>query len=691
MGVVRLDITRREPVVRGVQGRGRTGALREDRRGPALHRGPGGPAERADRGPGAGAPQRARTRRVLGRLLSPAAARRRAAPAAPRRAEPRPQDRARHVQQRSALERSGYTGRLRQRVPDAPRLHGGLDRLAARRAAPRRHDGDDGAPGARRLRAGALRVPAERARGRAAAGRPLPHPASGGAASTIRRRSCTCASTPTRPRPRCRARPGASADAQSIALDGGFQPGRDLRLLLPRAGSAGGRPRLHRGAGHRELPALGHRARRGIRARRPSSARTCSASRRAAASCATCSTWASTRTRPGRFVWDAVIPHVAGARRGEFNCRFGQPSLNAVHAVGSLFPFTDERAGRSRHRPARRAAPAPGGAREPAADLHDQHLGRVLARRRLARAHRRRRHARRDPAGPRAPVPLRGQPAHARRAAAARGGSQYRRPGLPPVQRGGLLAAPACRAGQSRPLGERGSRAAAQRGSAPGRRHRGGCRDDPEGLRRRSPARASPTTSSGRSGSTSVPPSSAGIVDPAAQARRALRDVRLRGGRATATSVAGIRPPELRGAAGHLHGLEPAPSGAGRAGRHHGHDGLDAGVRAHRARPGADRRPAPLDRGALRESRGLPRAGARRTRTRWSRRASFSPRTWTRWWSARARSGTSSARAELPLATPLIECHAHVLPDGALARFPDGGDPRYASRLFGLEPARVGA
>src|SRR5262250_497537 len=43
----------------------------------------------------------------------------------------------------------------------------------------------------------------------------------------------------------------------------------------------------------------------------------------------------------GRFVWDAVIPHVAGARRGEFNCRFGQPSLNALHALGSLFPFTD--------------------------------------------------------------------------------------------------------------------------------------------------------------------------------------------------------------------------------------------------------------------------------------------------------------------------------------------------------------
>src|SRR5919106_1755867 len=32
----------------------------------------------------------------------------------------------------------------------------------------------------------------------------------------------------------------------------------------------------------------------------------------------------------------------AGARRGEFNLRFGQPSLNAQEAMGSLFPFTDE-------------------------------------------------------------------------------------------------------------------------------------------------------------------------------------------------------------------------------------------------------------------------------------------------------------------------------------------------------------
>jgi hypothetical protein len=43
----------------------------------------------------------------------------------------------------------------------------------------------------------------------------------------------------------------------------------------------------------------------------------------------------------GRRVFDAVWPHVAGARRGEFAMRFGQPSLNAKEAVGSLFPFTD--------------------------------------------------------------------------------------------------------------------------------------------------------------------------------------------------------------------------------------------------------------------------------------------------------------------------------------------------------------
>jgi hypothetical protein len=41
----------------------------------------------------------------------------------------------------------------------------------------------------------------------------------------------------------------------------------------------------------------------------------------------------------GSAVFDAVIPHIAGGRRGEFNLRFGQPSLNAKAAVGDLPPF----------------------------------------------------------------------------------------------------------------------------------------------------------------------------------------------------------------------------------------------------------------------------------------------------------------------------------------------------------------
>jgi hypothetical protein len=41
----------------------------------------------------------------------------------------------------------------------------------------------------------------------------------------------------------------------------------------------------------------------------------------------------------GRTVFDAVLPHVAGSRRGEFNLRFGQASLNAKESAGSLPPF----------------------------------------------------------------------------------------------------------------------------------------------------------------------------------------------------------------------------------------------------------------------------------------------------------------------------------------------------------------
>jgi Alpha/beta hydrolase domain len=43
----------------------------------------------------------------------------------------------------------------------------------------------------------------------------------------------------------------------------------------------------------------------------------------------------------GRIVFDGVMPHIAGARRGEFNCRFGQPSANTLEGPNTAFPFTD--------------------------------------------------------------------------------------------------------------------------------------------------------------------------------------------------------------------------------------------------------------------------------------------------------------------------------------------------------------
>jgi hypothetical protein len=43
----------------------------------------------------------------------------------------------------------------------------------------------------------------------------------------------------------------------------------------------------------------------------------------------------------GRPVFDGVMPHVAGARRGEFNQRFGQPSVQHAPSLGHLPPFTD--------------------------------------------------------------------------------------------------------------------------------------------------------------------------------------------------------------------------------------------------------------------------------------------------------------------------------------------------------------
>ena len=185
MAVVRLEVTRREPVLGSAafKAAGGAGSAYEKVEG-VLHltADPAAKANEAIADLGL-APRNARGLVEYSAdfyLLRPLDAA--PPPAAARRAEPRAQDRAGHVQQHAALQRPDVARGLRQRLPDAPRLHGGLGGLAAGRATPRRHDGDDGAACGRGVRAGALRVPPEHPRGRAAPGRSLPHPAPGGPA-----------------------------------------------------------------------------------------------------------------------------------------------------------------------------------------------------------------------------------------------------------------------------------------------------------------------------------------------------------------------------------------------------------------------------------------------------------------------------------------------------------------------------
>ncbi|CAN5796437.1 alpha/beta hydrolase domain-containing protein [soil metagenome] len=44
----------------------------------------------------------------------------------------------------------------------------------------------------------------------------------------------------------------------------------------------------------------------------------------------------------GRWAYDGMLIHVAGGRRGEFNHRFGQPSVQSTPNFGHRFPFADD-------------------------------------------------------------------------------------------------------------------------------------------------------------------------------------------------------------------------------------------------------------------------------------------------------------------------------------------------------------
>ena len=43
----------------------------------------------------------------------------------------------------------------------------------------------------------------------------------------------------------------------------------------------------------------------------------------------------------GRTAFDGILAHIAGGRRGEFNHRYGQPSVQPTPSFGHLFPFSD--------------------------------------------------------------------------------------------------------------------------------------------------------------------------------------------------------------------------------------------------------------------------------------------------------------------------------------------------------------
>ena len=286
-------------------------------------------------------------------LLRPVDPAARESPAPPRRAEPRAEDRARPLQQRGARARSARARGLRQWISHAARLHRRVGGLAARRAAPGRPHGAL-RPGGRRRPAAdlgprALRVPTERRRRRASARGSLPHSASGcpprrsgRRADRPRsrrgaRRGRPPAELALRPPRRRRHRPGSRPRAPRD----GLRARQDLRLLLSRRAPAARRARLHRGAGHAAPSCASADA---------ASGNPCAGSLDRAYVFGVSQSGRFLRhllylgldeDEGGRSVFDGVIPHVAGARRGEFNCRFGQPSLNATESLGSLFPFAD--------------------------------------------------------------------------------------------------------------------------------------------------------------------------------------------------------------------------------------------------------------------------------------------------------------------------------------------------------------
>ena len=127
-------------------------------------------------------------------------------------------------------------------------------------------------------------------------------------------------------------------DPGSVSLDGGFEPGRIYDLVYTPA----------------ECPVVGAGllAVRDLAAWARDSAEAPTAGRIdhvIAEGVSQCGRFLRTflhaglnRDEVGHQVFDGVLAHVAGGRRGEFNHRYGQPSVQPTPSLGHRFPFADE-------------------------------------------------------------------------------------------------------------------------------------------------------------------------------------------------------------------------------------------------------------------------------------------------------------------------------------------------------------
>ena len=126
--------------------------------------------------------------------------------------------------------------------------------------------------------------------------------------------------------------------ADSVRLAGGFQPGRIYDLVYTPAEC----PVV--GAGLLAVRDLAAWARAGADA--PTAGRVDHVIAKGVSQCGrflrTFLHAGLNRDEDGNRVFDGVHVHVAGGRRGEFNHRYGQPSVQPTPSLGHRFPFADE-------------------------------------------------------------------------------------------------------------------------------------------------------------------------------------------------------------------------------------------------------------------------------------------------------------------------------------------------------------